>query len=85
EKFIPLLTVSFNMHPDVVLEIYEHLKSYPLKGLVLTKADETYKRGAVFSAIEKISLPMYYFTNGQKVPHNIMPATPSNLAKLILE
>ena len=85
EKFIPLLTVSFNMHPDVVLEIYEHLKGYPLKGLILTKADETYKRGAIFEAVEKIELPMYYFTNGQKVPHNILPATAANLAKLILE
>jgi len=85
EKLIPLLTVSFNMHPDVVLEIYEHLKKYPLKGLVLTKADETYKRGTIFSAVEKIDLPLYYFTNGQKVPHNILLANPSNLAKLILE
>jgi flagellar biosynthesis protein FlhF len=85
EKLIPLLTVSFNMHPDAVLEIYEHLKAHPLKGLILTKADETYKRGVIFNAVEKINLPMYYFTNGQKVPHNIMPATPANLAKLILD
>jgi len=85
EKLLPLLTVSFNMHPDAVLEIYEHLKVYPLKGLILTKADETSKRGVIFSAVEKMNLPLYYFTNGQKVPHNILLATPSNLAKLILE
>ena len=85
EKLLPLLTVSFNMHPDAVLEIYEHLKGYPLKGLILTKADETSKRGAIFTAVEKMDLPLYYFTNGQKVPHNILLATPSNLAKLILE
>ena len=73
------------MHPDAVLEIYEHLKVYPLKGLILTKADETSKRGVIFSAVEKMNLPLYYFTNGQKVPHSILLATPSNLAKLILE
>jgi len=39
------------MHPDAALEIYEHLKSYPLKGLILTKADETYKRGVIFEAV----------------------------------
>ena len=85
EKFVPLLTVSFNMHPDAVIEIYEHLKEYQLKGLILTKADETYKRGIVLGAVEKMELPLYYFTNGQKVPHNILPATPANLAKLILD
>ncbi|HID79734.1 MAG TPA: hypothetical protein EYH48_03460 [Aquifex aeolicus] len=85
EKLLPLLTVSFNMHPDAVLEIYRHLKGYPLKGLILTKADETSKRGAIFTAVEEMELPLYYFTNGQKVPHNILLATPSNLAKLILE
>jgi flagellar biosynthesis protein FlhF len=85
EKLLPLLTVSFNMLPEAVLEIYEHLKDYPLKGLILTKADETAKRGAIFTAVGEINLPLYYFTNGQKVPHNILLATPSNLAKLILE
>ncbi len=85
EKLLPLLTISFNMHPDAALEIYEHLKSYPLKGLILTKADETYKRGVIFEAVEKMGLPLFYFTNGQKVPHNILSATPSNLAKLIVE
>ena len=73
------------MHPDAVIEIYEHLKEYQLKGLILTKADETYKRGIVLGAVEKMELPLYYFTNGQKVPHNILPATPANLAKLILD
>jgi flagellar biosynthesis protein FlhF len=85
EHLIPLLTVSFNMHPDVVMEIYEHLKGYPIKGLILTKADETYKRGTIFNAVEKMKLPLFYFTNGQKVPHNLLPATPLNMAKLILE
>jgi len=85
DKLLPILTVSFSMNPDIVLEIYEHLKEYPIKGLILTKADETYKRGTVFNAVEKLDLPIYYFTNGQKVPHNILVANPTNLAKLILD
>ena len=84
EEVLPLLTLSFNMNPHAVLEIYEHLRSYPIKGIILTKADETSKRGTIFDAVERLKLPLYYFTNGQKVPHNILLATPSNLAKLII-
>jgi flagellar biosynthesis protein FlhF len=80
-----LLTLSFNMSTEVALEIYSKLKEFKLNGLVLTKADETQKRGIIFNAIKEMDLPMYYFTNGQKVPHNLLLATPYNLAKLILE
>jgi len=85
EKLLTLLTLSFNMSGAAVKEIYNNLKLYPLKGLILTKADETIRRGIVLSAIRDIELPLFYITNGQKVPHNILTATPQNLAKIILD
>ncbi len=85
EKLLPLLTVSFNMSKPSVEEIYNHLKEYGLKGLVLTKADETLRRGIVLSAVKDLELPIYYITNGQKVPHHILAAEPSTLAKLTLD
>jgi len=85
ENFMSLLTLSFNMSEKVALEIYTHLKEFKPHGLILTKADETQKRGIILNAVDEIELPIYYFTNGQKVPHNLLTATPQNLAKLILE
>jgi len=85
EKLLPLLTLSFNMSSEAVKEIYEKLKNHNLKGLVLTKADETVARGIVLSAIKEFNLPLFYITNGQKVPHHILQATPTTLAKLVLD
>jgi len=85
ERLLPLLTLSFNMSSEAVKEIYEKLKNYKLKGLVLTKADETVARGVVLSTIKEFNLPVFYITNGQKVPHHILQATPTNLAKLVLD
>ena len=85
ENLILLLTLSFNMSTEVATEIYSQLKEFKIKGLVLTKADETQKRGILLNAIKEMELPIYYLTNGQKVPHNLLLATPQNLAKLILE
>jgi flagellar biosynthesis protein FlhF len=86
EKFLSLLTVSFNMSFSAIMEIYEHIKKYKVDGFIFTKADETLKRGVIINVLANINdIPLYYITNGQKVPHNIMNATPSNLAKILLE
>lgn len=49
--------------------------SYPLESLVVTKLDETEDIGNVLSASKKSKLPLLFFTNGQKVPENLLKAT----------
>ena len=49
--------------------------SYPLESLVVTKLDETEDIGNVLSVSKNNNLPLLFFTNGQKVPDNLLKAT----------
>lgn len=49
--------------------------SYPLESMVVTKLDETEDIGNVLSVSKSSNLPLLFFTNGQKVPDNLMKAT----------
>ena len=49
--------------------------SFPLESLVVTKLDETEDIGNVLSVSKSSTLPLLFFTNGQKVPENLMKAT----------
>lgn len=49
--------------------------SYPLQSLVVTKLDETEDIGNILSVSKETGLPLLFFTNGQKVPENLLKAT----------
>lgn len=49
--------------------------SYQLDSLVVTKLDETEAIGNVLSVSRQSNLPLLFFTNGQKVPDNLLQAT----------
>lgn len=49
--------------------------SYRLESLVVTKLDETEDIGNVLSLSKHSTLPLLFFTNGQKVPENLLKAT----------
>ena len=49
--------------------------SYPLESLVVTKLDETEDIGNILSVSKDSGLPLLFFTNGQKVPENLLKAT----------
>jgi len=49
--------------------------SYPIESLVVTKLDETEAIGNVLSVSKLSDLPLLFFTNGQKVPDNLLKAT----------
>ncbi|MFH1139706.1 MAG: flagellar biosynthesis protein FlhF [Pseudomonadota bacterium] len=50
--------------------------------LIITKIDETERFGNVINNLIKFKKPVSFLTNGQKVPDDIMPATPNRLAEL---
>ena len=54
----------------------------PVASLVITKIDETERFGNVINNLIKFKKPVSFLTNGQKVPDDIIPATPSRLAEL---
>jgi flagellar biosynthesis protein FlhF len=52
--------------------------------VVLTKLDEAVGFGVVLNVIRKVSMRLSYVTNGQTVPHDLLPADSARLAALIL-
>ncbi len=63
-------------HKNRDLERFVKLfSSYPLESLVITKLDETEDIGNVLSISRTSDLPLLFFTNGQKVPDNLLKAT----------
>lgn len=57
--------------------------SLPVSSLIFTKIDETKRYGNVINNLIKFKKPVSFLTNGQKVPDDIILATPSRLADLI--
>ena len=51
--------------------------------LIVTKIDETERYGNVINNLVKYKLPVSFLTNGQKVPDDLVPASPARLAALI--
>ena len=63
-------------HKNRDLERFVKLfSSYKLDSLVVTKLDETEAIGNVLSVSRQSDLPLLFFTNGQKVPDNLLKAT----------
>jgi flagellar biosynthesis protein FlhF len=63
-------------HKNRDLERFVKLFStYPLESMVVTKLDETEDIGNVLSVSKSNDLPLLFFTNGQKVPENLLKAT----------
>ena len=75
EKSSYALAVSAS-HKNRDLERFVKLfSSYKLDSLVVTKLDETEAIGNVLSVSRQSELPLLFFTNGQKVPDNLLKAT----------
>ncbi|MFH1091381.1 MAG: AAA family ATPase, partial [Pseudomonadota bacterium] len=55
----------------------------PVESLVISKIDETRTYGNVINNLLKFKKPVSFLTNGQKVPDDLVTATPNLLAELI--
>jgi flagellar biosynthesis protein FlhF len=56
---------------------------FGVSSLVVSKIDETQSYGNVVNNLLRFKLPVSFMTNGQKVPDDLVPATPVKLAALI--
>ena len=52
--------------------------------VIFTKTDETSSVGLILNLLAKRELPLSYFTTGQSVPDDIVPAGPAELAAVLL-
>ncbi|MBF0475618.1 MAG: flagellar biosynthesis protein FlhF [Deltaproteobacteria bacterium] len=91
KKFFPgnfggdiFLTMSATTKDDDLGQIIQAYKLIPVKGVVVTKLDETRCFGPILNQIISRGIPLAYMTTGQKVPEDILTATPENTAEFIL-
>jgi flagellar biosynthesis protein FlhF len=52
--------------------------------VIFTKTDETDSVGLILNLLSKRDIAVSFLTNGQSVPDDIIPATPAELARLLL-
>lgn len=52
--------------------------------VIFTKTDETSSVGLILNLLSKRDIAISFLTNGQSVPDDIIPATPAELARLLL-
>ena len=70
-----MLTLSASMKEEDAMEQYGAYSQFAPLSLAVTKLDETETIGNVLSFSYKVSSPILFFTNGQKVPDDIRRAS----------
>lgn len=81
----PVLTLSAVTRREVTVEIMEEYAMFNYRRMILTKTDETRILGQFAEISAHSNTPLAWFTDGQDVPENIMPAEREFLAGKILE
>lgn len=77
------LVVSASTKLEDLRDIYANFSFLNLDTLIVTKFDETKGFGNIFSLSSESSLPLSYFSLGQEVPDDIMPASSDFLVECI--
>ena len=79
------LVLSAGSKLEDLKEIYKNFSFLTIDTLIFTKFDETKVFGTIFSLIYDIDRPVSYFSIGQEVPDDIVPASSDFLVECILE
>ncbi|MDO9121108.1 MAG: hypothetical protein Q7U31_04935, partial [Anaerolineaceae bacterium] len=61
------------------------LKQFGLKGVILTKTDETGSFGAGFNLLWQSKLPLYFVSSGHQIFGNLKPGNPEQLACAVVD
>lgn len=79
------LVLSAGCKLEDLKEIYKNFSFLDIDTLIFTKFDETKVFGTIFSLIYDTDRPVSYFSIGQEVPDDIVPASSDFLVECILE
>jgi flagellar biosynthesis protein FlhF len=79
------LVLSAGSKLEDLKEIYKNFSFLTIDTLIFTKFDETKVFGTIFSLIYDTDRPVSYFSIGQEVPDDIIPASSDFLVECILE
>ncbi|MYL48678.1 flagellar biosynthesis protein FlhF [Halobacillus litoralis] len=66
-------------------DIFEQFKDIPIHQLILTKADETARKGNAVNMVLTHDVGVAYLTDGQNVPDDIQTASAMGLASEVME
>ncbi|WP_374355005.1 flagellar biosynthesis protein FlhF [Chitinimonas sp.] len=74
-----LLLLSANAHGSTLDDVVRRYHGEGLAGCVFTKTDEAFSLGSGLDVIVRYKLPLYYITNGQRVPEDLHLASAAYL------
>ncbi|MCG8557263.1 MAG: 50S ribosome-binding GTPase [Proteobacteria bacterium] len=75
-----LAAATRSMEADAIID---RMSVFHPRRLITTKLDEAVAHGCIVGAQQSSSLPLSYFTTGQRVPEDIELASPERLAELL--
>jgi flagellar biosynthesis protein FlhF len=78
-----MLVLSAGAKDRDLADFIKRSKTLSADSLIISKIDETTTYGNIVNNLIKYKIPVSFLTNGQKVPDDIIPATPDRLADLI--
>lgn len=80
-----ILVVPAGARQADLAEVVEAYRSLPLSGVIVTKVDETRRRGALLNAPKWTGRPLVHITTGQTVPDDIEVADGEAVARWLLQ
>ncbi len=79
------LVLSVTTNREDMKDAAKHFNLLKPQTYIFTKIDETRRRGVMIDQIEESGLPISFLTNGQRVPEDIITASPKKILDLILK
>ena len=83
EQVSVMLVISAATKDRDIAATIRQAEMLSVDSLIISKIDETQRYGNVVNNLIKTKKPVSFLTNGQKVPDDIIEATPGRLAELI--
>jgi flagellar biosynthesis protein FlhF len=78
------LVLPADLSGATVNRIFDRYDGVAIDRVVVTKLDETESAAPLFSALRQRALPVSYIGCGQRVPEDLVPATPDGLVAAML-
>jgi flagellar biosynthesis protein FlhF len=82
---IKLLLLNSNTRTKDLINIYEKFSIANPNGIIFTKIDETSSYGQMFSVLNNSKVPVFFITDGQKVPDDIKRFDAAAYIEVLLE
>lgn len=79
------LVASATTKEQDLIQTEKTLKQFGLKGLILTKTDETGTFGASFNLLWQSKLPLFFVSSGHQIFGNLKPGSPEQLAFAVVD